>query len=483
MHGLQIRGADVARGRYHEAGRFGRMFPHLRSLKEHTPDPKALGRAGGPMDGGGTEKENARIPAGFVFFGQFVDHDVTFDPTSSLERQNDPKATVNFRTPALELDSVYGAGPDAQPYLYDPTCPGALAVATRTDGDASWPDMPRTSGEGGTAGDARQVAIIGDPRNDENALVSQIHLGMIRFHNAVIGLPQVQALAEHLRFEEAQRLVRWHYQWIVLNEFLPLVCGQEMVSDILKNGRRYFSFESEAYIPVEFSVAAYRFGHSQVRTSYRVGPYGGGDIFGTPDTDLRGNRNLPKRLVMDYDLFFGNGPDVQRSLQIDTKLASPLLDLPETVVPRASRIDAATGQPVVDTDGARVDFAVRSLAERNLRRGLSFSLPSGQAVARYMGETPLEDAELWRGVEGGQGEAPLWFYILREAELQTNGAQLGKVGVRIVAEVLIGLLQGDLASFVNQQPNWQPTLVRDLHGLLTFAGRTGQPQRQAAAAD
>lgn len=146
-------------------------------------------------------------------------------------------------------------------------------------------------------------------------------------------------------------------------------------------------------------------------------------------------------------------------MRIDTKLNTRLLILPPTVVPPIPKTDGVTGQPVANAQGSDGDQAVRSLAERNLQRGITFNLPSGQDVARYMGIAPLAEEDLWKDVPGGSGPAPLWFYILREAELG-GGDRLYGVGARIVAEVFIGLLEGDLASYVNREPNWTPTLPK-----------------------
>ncbi len=458
VHGMQLRGhVDfiVPKGVFADTGRFGRLFPQLRSLKEAqlSISPEDLGRHGGPMDGGSgldPEQNNPRLTAGFTFLGQFLDHDITFDPTSSLEQQNDPGAIRNFRTPAFELDSVYGAGPSVQPYLFD----SAGRFLTSEDGG----DLIRN---------APGAAIIADPRNDENLIISQLHLAFQRFHNAV--------LEKHAGgdFEEAQRLVRWHYQWIVLHEFLPLTVGEEVVDDVVAHGRRFFRFGGEAFMPVEFSVAAYRFGHSQVRPGYRVNANFAGALFpGQPNApfeggDLRGGRPVPPERKVDWTFFFGS--DAQAGRLIDTRISTPLLRLPDTVVPPGTPDER------------------RSLAIRNMRRALAFAIPSGQTISRFMCIPELGDEELWTrsgsneritAPDGRQasGPAPLWFYILREAERRAKGQHLHGVGARIVAEVFIGLLQADQASFLNHDPCFTPTLPSAKPGtftmrdLLTLAG-------------
>ncbi|MGZ8144671.1 MAG: peroxidase family protein, partial [Methylosarcina sp.] len=217
-HGqLYLRDMVPPRSKYFGSGRFGRLFPTLCPFAPDTARVRAalmeLGKQGGIMDppSGDDNPDNPDIPAGFTFLGQFLDHDITFDPTSSLERQNDPESIANFRTPAFELDSVYGSGRGASPHLYDQTQPGKLLI------DSGFPkDLPRNS---------QNTALIGDPRNDENVIVSQLQLAFIKFHNAVFDFVQQDIGNSNQAFEEAQRLVRWHYQWIVLHEFLPHTVG------------------------------------------------------------------------------------------------------------------------------------------------------------------------------------------------------------------------------------------------------------------
>jgi hypothetical protein len=417
--------------------------------------------------GGAENPNNPDIPAGFTFLGQFIDHDLTFDPTSSLERQSDPESIENFRTPAFELDNVYASGRAASPHQYDINSGRVKFLIEKLDPNdaASQDDLPRNS---------QNVAIIADPRNDENVIVSQLQLAFLKFHNAVVDRVQHETLEFADVFAEAQRLVRWHYQWIVLHEFLPHIVGEEIIEDILNTdtpagspiphrqsregqghrGRRFYDWENKPFIPVEFAVAAYRFGHSMVRPFYRLNTVNSvnfaAPIFDAaldpadPDpNDLRGGKRAPRRFVqwnnffqIDDSPFAGN-----LSIRIDTVLSTPLFNLP------------FSGPNLPD------DAEVTSLAQRNLLRHLTFSLPSGQAVAKAMGIEPLDRADLADLDEFGFARStPLWFYILREAHIKEAGRRLGPVGGRIVAEVFIGLLQGDRQSFLRQDPNWEPTL-------------------------
>jgi len=441
MHGFDNRGLDVPQGRFSQSGRFGRMFPELRSLKEFNPGPTELGKVNGAMDGGNppptdTSQNNPRIKAGYTFLGQFIDHDLTLDTTSQLEQQVDVTATTNFRTPALELDSVYGLGPAVQPHLYDRDKPFRLLLSP--DGN----DLPRNS---------QGTALIGDPRNDENSIIAQLHLIWLKFHNQVFEKEFADMPVGRERFEAAQRLVRWHYQWLVVNEFLPRICGSKLVAKTVADPP--FEFSGHAFMPVEFSVAAYRFGHSQTRPGYLLGRTGGiraaalfPDDPSIPNSvgDLRGFRPIPPELRIEWNSFFG--PTAQPSKLIDTKLSRVMLRLPDGVVP--------PGTPDKN----------RSLATRNLQRGIDVRLPSGQHVARRLCiKNRLTEDEIWKtnGAKVGSGPAPLWFYNLREGEVRANGRRLAGAGAAIVARTIIACLLADQASYLWQDPEWKPTLGKN----------------------
>lgn len=472
-HGHAELGTTTPRSVFYDRGRFGRLFPWLPPFAADTPTVRAalaeLGAKGGPMDAGDDlsdpvtlitdpgksahNPDNPAMPAGFTFLGQFIDHDMTFDPTSSLARRQDPESIRNFRIPALDLDSVYGGGPVASPHLYDADVDGgrtsflleeiAGSSAVSIDGAARY-DVPRNS---------QRTALLGDPRNDENLVVSQLHRALLGFHNRVVADVRADLGATLTRqelFAEAQRLVRWHYQWLVVHEFLPATAGAEIVDDVVANGPRFFRWRHEPYVPVEFSVAAYRFGHSQVRPSYRAN-------FGTSATDpaqqffalvfdpsatdpedpadLRGGRRAPRRFV-DWQTFFDLGDGRARhNKRVDTTLSSPLFDL----------LGQPPGEPV-------------SLATRNLLRNLTMEVPSGQRVAAAMRLPALATADLDDLAPLGLAHrTPLWFYVLREASVSTGGERLGPVGGRIVAEVIVGLMRGDPHSYLRQDPDWTPT--------------------------
>jgi hypothetical protein len=453
-HGADLRGLTAVPQSPLFEGRFGRMFRGLPALD---PGIDAINALVGVMEdpGEAASDDNTKIPSGYTYLGQFIDHDITFDPTSVISKQNDPDALVDFRTPRLDLDSLYGSGPADQPYLYEwnsPTNRGVKLIVGHnpTDtGEFERDDLPRNQ---------QGRALIGDPRNDENIIVSQLQLLFIRFHAKVVDHVRAhQGLAGGALLAEAQRIVRWHYQWIVVHDFLERIVGKAMAESVLTPGagggpptvhRSFFTWVNQPFMPVEFSGAAYRFGHSMVRPDYSLNEtvqevpiFAAADKPGPLD-HLGGFRRLPSFWTIDWDFFFKTGSRApQPSRRIDTKLSGPLFHLPQGL-----------------------DAKRHALAQLNLRRGRALGLPSGQAIAGAMGEPLLSAAELGldaislpaAGKAALQANTPLWYYILREAKLRGDGERLGPVGGRIVAEVLVGLLDGDSQSYLSQQPTWKP---------------------------
>jgi Animal haem peroxidase len=523
-HGGVPRGLPLTPSSSTTSGRFGRMFRRL-PVYEH--DPKTLIALAGTMiqpldedgqldeplgqDTDGDENKGMldgelRLPAGYTYFGQFVDHDITFDPASSLTRQNDPDALTNFRTPRFDLDSLYGAGPASHPYLYEqPEGEKLLLGESRSqDEEVAGPDLPRSP---------NGRALIGDPRNDENLITSQLQVAFIKFHNAVVDhVRKTNAtLGPDERFKLAQQTVRWHYQWVVIHDFLRRLVGDDVVRDILRpedyrsaNARHttirprllFYHWKEQPFMPVEFSVAAYRFGHSMARPSYLIN-----DVVKTPVvanasriplfapdpgddtklTSLNGFRPLPasggvqwKYLLVGIDGAPGPNDALlpQPSYTIDTELGHPLGCLPDNV---------ARAQPLF---AGILAAEAKSLAVRNLLRGRALGLPTGQDIARAMAIQPLDD-ELLERVELGpearddlKDRWPLWYYVLKEAEVEAGGEHLGPVGGRIVAEVLIGLLAGDPLSYLSVYPTWKPHLGPSpgrftLSDLVNFALKDG----------
>ncbi|NMI01047.1 peroxidase family protein [Pseudonocardia acidicola] len=466
-HGIgDPRGSDIAvrAGRDKEA-RFGVMFKRLPAF--NPPDALLSALALRMNDGkkpltdvkdSDTEFDNASMPAGYIYFGQFIDHDMTRDKTPLTQQRQDPRGMTNYDTPKFDLGSVYGGGPTANPELYDPARPGYLLVEFH-DGVH---DLPR---------DDVGAAYLGDPRNDENLIVAQLHVVFLRLHN--------KYRDQGKTFEQAQQLVRWHYQWLIVNDFLVRIAGREMVDGLLRRrgngpiqytGRLYQPRNpNRPYMPVEYSGAAYRFGHSMIRAEYEIQDGHTVPIFGQEGyEDLRGSRSIPENMWIDWNYFFEipgmHTPDDRNMARlIDTQLSLPLATLPPTVV-----------APTAD--------AIVALAERNLLRGKRLGLPAGQDVAAAMGIRPVTNAQLGLTEPGWKGKAPLWFYILKEAEL-LGGTRLGPVGGRIVAEVILGLMALDRTSYFTVNPSFNPGGSFAMGDLILMADAIDERARTPGPAD
>ncbi len=444
--------------------RFSRMFDVERFAEpseELTEALTELGRRGGPMDANDplevgpirliTEPElspdnpdNPTHTAGVTFVGQFLDHDLTRDAGSQLNRPTGLQRSVNLRTARLDLDSVYGGGPGEMRELYD----ADDLFRLRVESGGAFEDLPR--GDDGRA-------VLGDERNDENLMLNGLHCAFLMAHNEALTRVRANGLDGVDAFNEARQQVRWHYQWLIVNEWLPQFVGQEMVDDVRTGGRRFYT-DARPRIPVEFQTAAYRFGHSMVRPSYRANLAGddGEPFFGfvfSPDDVDAGDPDDPDHFVgghraarrfIGWQTFFDFGDGEARpNKRIDTKLSTPLFQLP------IFAIGSSRGE----------DIGPISLATRNLLRHTTWRLPSGQRLASLMGEPVLGAADLpdLDGLGAGlQASTPLWYYILREAELVADGLHLGPVGGRIVAEVFLGLLELDPTSYLHAD-DWQPT--------------------------
>ena len=471
MHGVPLRGMYLTSKDRLAEGRFGSMFKKLPPFAP--PDDLLSGLASSMVeDQTIPDDENLntspRLFAGFTFIGQFIDHDITFDNTPLELQQVDPDARVNFRTPRYDLDSIYGRGPVQEPGFYDPADPDKLLLGLNVNGVL---DVPR-NGAG--------RAVIPESRNDENLIVVQLHQAFARFHNRLVDQARSQGVRPEWVFETARRLTRWHYQWAVTHDFLPRIVGDDLVGaagSVYKEvaGKppvinlsyyRPTNKSGRPFMPVEFAVAAYRFGHSMVRPFYVINQAsldrGGVPVFGADGGfNLNGGRPIPPDLVVEWKNILPVDPSfpARKPRKIDTRLSLPLSALPAAVVPPP---DPTT-----------------NLAVRNILRGKHVGIPSGQQVAQAMRVPVLSNSILGLSNDPGWGrEAPLWFYILKEAELPPYKAErLGPVGGRIVAEVLVGLLQRDPNSYLYLNAAWKPTPpiapTTGLFGfvdLLKFAG-------------
>jgi hypothetical protein len=495
---------------------------------------------------------NSNIPAVYTYWGQFIDHDMTANTdrdstTSDITKTPltpvDPDKVAtdlrNLRRPTFDLDHVYGNGPDLgkgglgdllddldDDFKPDPGGPDRgfydgirMRIGTNAEG-AGIPgvkippendlarDLPRIGAllaQGviteadipeSLKGDVnlQTRAFIGDLRNDENLIVSQFHLSVLRFHNKVVDAIEAnpkaykaQGASAAKKFRIARRLVRHHYQWLVVNDYLPTVCKPGVVEKVLLGGPKFYKplKGGELFAPLEYSVAAYRFGHTMVRGGYdhnrnfgkpgNVAPFasfallftftGNGHVIDKNDitksvpNPFLGQKTLPFNWIIEWERFTRkNDPDEGHyARKIDTHLAPPILNM----------INEGTGQDIQDDAGKPLRQLLRSLAQRNLLRGYLLSIPTGQAVAAQMGVAPLTELEIKSGntpevnaaLDGGGfvANTPLWYYLLKEAEIRANGNTLGELGSRIVAETQIGIMRNDPKSYLNVPGGWDPS--------------------------
>jgi hypothetical protein len=493
-----------------DPGYFGRMFPSLPPFADAS-DSKVqaalleVGKQGGILDAldnlaagpkalitdpavngnptttnsYGTNPDNPTMTAGSTFVGQFTDHDITFDQTSRLGVSQDPLKSPNARTPALDLDSVFGGGPGIRPDLYVPNPDGSVGPQLKIGSGGVHEDVPRTAN-----GDGTYSAILGDPRNDENLMIAGLHCAHILFYNRVLSdlssidlspYPAAQGADlsnAHDQFLIARQITLWHYQWLLVNEHLQQIAGQAMVNNVLTNGSKFYKPPAgDAFMPIEFAAACYRFGHSIVRPSYRANfTSGTGDstsptanpffalVFDATAPNFSGPINYDRddllggypaaRRYIGWQTFFDFGDgQVKNNKKIDTKLSSVLFTLPVPAIAPGGQIT-----PLV-------------LPQRTLLRHLTWGLPSGQQVAKAMGVPPLKPGDMG-GIDHVYkpfgSSTPLWYYILAEAKATSGGVTLGPIAGRIVTETLIGLLRADATSYLNANPGWTPFLGADL---------------------
>jgi Animal haem peroxidase/TAT (twin-arginine translocation) pathway signal sequence len=490
---------------------FGRIFPNLPPFAEANDTVRAAlieaGQHGGILDGQddlaagpkalivdptvngnptgtnpyGTNPDNPTMTAGSTFVGQFIDHDITFDQTSQLGVPQNPLISPNTRTPALDLDSVFGGGPGLRPDLYVDNPDGSVGPQLKIGSGGAHEDIPRVPN-----GDGTYTALVGDPRNDENVIVAGMHCAHILFYNRVLDefsehdlgqFPTARAYREdrasnYVAFLLARQVTLWHYQWLLVNEHLPQIAGQEMVDDVLQHGNRLYNPPpGDAFMPIEFGAAAYRFGHSMVRPSYRANFTSGTGDSTSPTADPffalvfdATEPNFSAQVNYDRDDLLGGYPAARRYVGWQT-----FFDLGDGNVKNNKKIDTTVSSVLftlpVPAIAPHTQTSPTVLPQRNLLRQLTWGLPSGQAIASAMGAPALAPSDLadLAGVYAPfVASTPLWYYILAEAKTIDDGLNLGPVGGRIVTETLIALLRADPTSYLSVYPRFQPFLGTDL---------------------
>ena len=440
---------------------------------------------------------DSSIDSVHTYLGQFIDHDIT----ARTDRETDfskiippenirPKKTDevvqnlrNGRRPQLDLDSVFGEGPSftsaysAQAdHLYNNSSL-EMFINERSD----FIDLRRDKINVGEPGEIKYDyrARIADARNDENLMVSQLHAAFIKTFNKISKALE-PGLSNQETFCQSRRLVRWAYQYIVINDYLKAVCLPSVVSNILYNGPFFYN-TSIPFMPIEFSVAGFRFGHSMIRPFYTIKdgatPKNIMKLLGPSMSELidSAEEELKAENIIHWSQFVKmNGTEpINKARKIGPFVAKGLFDLSPV---------GATPPPSV----------LASLTQRNLLRGYLLSVPSGQSIAEAMRVEPMRHKELVDGLNeeqkcvmydsGFTARTPLWYYILQEAKVQADGNSLGYVGSMLVAETLIGMVKGDFNSYLNNMDNAAvssdgidlpgpsgPTKIKSIRDLLAYA--------------
>ncbi|PYJ49680.1 MAG: hypothetical protein DME87_08765 [Verrucomicrobia bacterium] len=419
------------------------------------------------------------MPSGYVYFGQFIDHDITRDNRELDKAVPSVEEIHNFRTARLDLDSVYGKVPATVPCIYGedgerlklgPTLPAKCVDGT----PIAWSlnDLPRTD---------KGVPVLIDPRNDENLIVAQLHVLFAKFHNRALELirnqPELSPEPPTSFLERTRRFVTWHYQWLVINDFLPLIAREAVLNDIKGPGskprlfeRWYTPADAPVSLPVEFTAAAFRFGHSTVRGEYDLNDCIGGvrssKIIRMTKRGRGITTHLPANYVISWRKFlYGLPAELNLAAEIDTFINEMLYDLPkqtEEAFRFQSQLRVADFPP-----GAKM---IPPLPETTLKRGSKMRLPSGEEFAKHFKYDVIDPALLFPEQKeffesGLKKRTPLWYYLLREAVVEPNSEppiaglqlqKLGTIGSRIVAETLYQLLHADRQSIFHEGRGWKP---------------------------
>ncbi|HEV2840682.1 MAG TPA: peroxidase family protein [Chthoniobacterales bacterium] len=413
-----------------------------------------------PLTGGGGNPPGVSMASGLLYLAQFVDHDLTLD-TTSLARTAEvpPEERHNYRSPFLDLESLYGGGPKLSPYLYYLPAgrpsgrrmpPGhERFLLGKTSPSGAELDLPRTS---------MGRPIMAEPRNEENLILAQLHVAMLRFHNRIMDALENNEITVPSPgaplFPQAQRLVKWHYQYVVLNELLHFLLEVGGKEEAIANALPISA------VPIEFALAGFRIGHSMVRNFYQMNTSHQMETEASLTELMRLNsqseppfEHLTDEWTIEWKRFFDDFPELEnRSRALDTSIAKALHHLDFEV-------------PIETGENPR---KVSSLPAITLLRGQRSQLPSGGTVAKIICEEPLTEDDMLSGHAEGVSDmlerlgwiddAPLWFYILQEGAVRGEKRWLGPVGSHIVGRTIVGLLKADPDSILTAGRGWTPSV-------------------------
>jgi Animal haem peroxidase len=453
-----------------DEGVFSRLFPELPPHEPGGDDPSATLRelAAHIYDDGKNDnvRLNASLPAAYTFFAQFVAHDLSFDPSKFGQRTFDGVMHANLRTPRLDLDHVYGGDPDLNAHLY--VCEKGnntyrFRIGQTVDGGkkSGGEDLPRYDGR----------AVIPDQRDDQHVIISQLHLALMKLHNAMMDrYAPLADLKPRAKFFMAQRTTRWYYQYVIVEDLLPRMLGDAGERTLNAYRERWMGWQREMIqppvagsVPVEFSAGVYRVGHTTLRSRYRVnGSSGSLPLFPVPELNggsaasLLGFGQRRRELTVSWDRLL-EVPARRDLLQLGRAFGSSL---------SGTLRDIPGAAPLPAKDPKTGEVLPSGLAELDLERGLRLGLPSGQAVAARLGLTAGKLA---------MDNDPLWYYAMRESS--QDGSSVGPVTAAILSKIFLDLLHLDPGSYLYQQPSWRPTELsndkdkrKGLARLLVLAG-------------
>ncbi len=466
-----------------------------------------------------------RLPPVYTYFGQFVNHDISAPVGDVVSRParpmavavigtNDPpgfdrarraKASIilaNFRNEQpnpLSLDSLYGDGPgstDAEiAALYEPDGKRFRLGQTRRDGDKVFSDMKRNPARVVHATGARDLVrkdgkpLIADRRNDENLIISQLHLALLLFHNKAVAALEGDFPDPAKCFDKARELVTLHYHWLILHDYLPNLLSPTVLQTPLAD--RPQRLPGRRMVPLEFTTAAFRFGHSMIGSAYDFN-----QNFG------RGRRLAPLATLaqlFDFTTHRNMGQAVAETLQLPDhwvidwdRMSRPAPLNGAAPAHGAERIDLTFAPGMLNSMGSSASAVHGSILFRNLVRGFHRRIPFGQALARACGGDPLDEAAVRAMLPGGSDanpafrglreiaedmgflrETPAWLYFLAEARHHEQGERVGPTASAIIADTMVGLMRFMEGSVLNHDggrwhPAQSPLLAKGRRGLTSL---------------
>ncbi|MFO1203630.1 MAG: peroxidase family protein, partial [Tabrizicola sp.] len=453
-----------------------------------------------------------RLPAAYTYFGQFVNHDISAPrgdvmshgadaPPAGVVGAVDPPGLDRSRRASVEiilrnffndhpepltLASLYGEGPGSA----DPNVRALYAAdgkrfrlgKTRREVDKVFvddmkdpalvdhatgaPDLLRTGGG----------PLIADLRNDENLIISQLHLALLLFHNKVVAALEPSFPDPATCFAEARKVVTRHYHWLILNDYLPQLLSRAVQARPLAEYPSNLQKPNE--VPLEFTTAAFRFGHSMVGSAYdfnanfgvggHLAPEGAtlAHLFAFTSHQNMGQNapglpELPDHWVIDWERM--------------TRFQAGTAGAPPRPFGNAERIDLSFAPDMLNVVGDSEIAVHGSILFRNLMRGFHRRMPFGQQLADQYGVDRLSEAEVRRALPrekalapgmkslrqvaedlGMLAETPAWLYFLCESRVREAGERVGPTASHLIADTIVGLIRHNGKSLLNTAPDWHP---------------------------